>query len=169
VADDRDRAGRTLGVEEEFLLVDPPTGVSVPAADAVLARVAEAGLPAGKSMQRELRASQVEAATGACTTAGRVRDHLVAGRRALADAAWAAGVRVVPVGTPPVARPGPVPVPDGTASSAHYARIDQLYAELTRDYEACGLHVHVGVPDREHAVAVVNHVNRWLPVLLARR
>jgi carboxylate-amine ligase len=162
----------TVGVEEEFLLADPARGVTVPAVDAVVTAVAESVLPDGGTVQRELRASQVEAATGVCTTAAQLRRQLRAGRCALAEAARAAGVVVVPVGTPPVTRDAvadqvPDTGEDRTTGAARYARIDRLYAGVVRDYEACGLHVHVGVPDKDSAVAVVNHVNRWLPTLLA--
>ncbi|OLR93320.1 carboxylate-amine ligase [Actinokineospora bangkokensis] len=153
----------TMGVEEEFLLVDPDTGRPAAAVDDVLARVG--ALPPGGAVHRELRASQVEVTTGVCTTAAELRGQLAAGRRAVAEAARAAGVLAVPVGTPPLAgNTGGVPV---LGPGDRYARIDELYGEVTRDYEACGLHVHVGVPDGDTAVAVVNHVNRWLPTLLA--
>ena len=79
----------TLGVEEEFLLVDPATGTTVPAAGALHAAVAVGRLASGATVQRELLDSQVEAATGICVTAAELRDHLVTGRRVLADAARA--------------------------------------------------------------------------------
>jgi carboxylate-amine ligase len=158
-----DFAGETMGVEEELLLVDPESGTTVPAAGALHAAVTAGHLPPGATVQRELLDSQIEAATGICATAAELRDHLVAGRRVLADAAHATGVLAVPMGTAPLPR-NPAIRPTG---ADRYARIDALYAEVTRDYEACGLHVHVGVADRDTAVAVVGHVNRWLPTLLA--
>ncbi|PPK71231.1 YbdK family carboxylate-amine ligase [Actinokineospora auranticolor] len=154
---------RTMGVEEEFLLVEPATGATVPAVARVLAEAAGRSLPSGAIVQRELRASQVETATGVCATAGELRSQLAALRQALAEVARRAGVVAVPMGTPPLTR-------DTTTDpigGPRFARIDGAYAGVTRDYEACGLHVHVGVPDKDTAVAVVNHVNRWLPTLLA--
>jgi carboxylate-amine ligase len=73
-------------------------------------------------------------------------------------------VAAVPVGTPPLS--------DGRVSAApsdddRYARIDARYAEIARGYEACGLHVHIGVADRDAAVGVVGMLNPWLPTLLA--
>jgi carboxylate-amine ligase len=41
------------------------------------------------------------------------------------------------------------------------------YGDVMEGYQACGCHVHVGVPDRETAVAVVNDLRPWLAVLLA--
>jgi glutamate---cysteine ligase / carboxylate-amine ligase len=45
--------------------------------------------------------------------------------------------------------------------------ITRTYAGIVADYQCCGCHVHVGVPGRETAVAVVNHLAPWLPTPLA--
>jgi carboxylate-amine ligase len=156
------RDGETVGVEEEFLLVDPGSGATVPLAGKVVARAAEAGLPAGASVQRELRDTQAETATGVCQTAAELRAHLAAGRRAVAAAARDHGAVAVASGSPVRGSGGA-----GPSSLPRFAAIDELYGEVTRDYEACGCHVHVGVADRDTAVAVVNHLGRWLPTLLA--
>lgn len=152
----------TMGVEEEFLLVDPGSGATVPLAEKVVARASAAGLPVGATVQRELRDTQVEAATGVCVGAAELRAHLAAGRRAVATAARDYGAVVVASGSPVRGSGGAVP-----SSLARFAAIDDMYGEVTRDYEACGCHVHVGVADKDTAVAVVNHVARWLPTLLA--
>ncbi|MFD2420147.1 carboxylate-amine ligase [Amycolatopsis pigmentata] len=160
-------AGETIGVEEEFLLVEPERGVTVGAAGAVVGQLASIRLPGGGTVQRELRPSQIEAATGVCSNTGVLREQLRAGRRALAEAARAVDVLVVPVGTPPVRGTTAHDSGRDAGADARFARIDGLYAGVVRDYEACGLHVHIGVPDKDLAVAVVGHVNRWLPTLLA--
>ncbi|MDQ4094321.1 MAG: YbdK family carboxylate-amine ligase, partial [Actinomycetota bacterium] len=54
-----------------------------------------------------------------------------------------------------------------TTAGERYNHILRTYAGVLADYQVCGCHVHVGVPDRDTAVAVVNHVARWLPTLLA--
>ncbi|QRP49690.1 glutamate--cysteine ligase [Amycolatopsis sp. FDAARGOS 1241] len=157
-------AGTTVGVEEEFLLVNPRTGRTTPCADAVLARCGRAGrLPPGASAHRELRPTQLELATGVCTEADELRAQLTAGRRLLAEAAAAEDCALVASGTP-VNAPGrgETPEPEG-----RFAEIHAAYGPLAADYEACGCHVHVGVADRDTAVAVVNHLAPWLPALLA--
>lgn len=159
-----DKPGVTMGVEEEFLLVDPVQGVSVPAAAEVLDRTRTARLPRGAAITRELRCSQIEAATGVCTTAAELRAQLAANRAVVAGAAQQAGVAAVPVGTPPLGDGRAPAVPSG---DDRYARIDARYAEIARGYEACGLHVHIGVADRDVAVGVVGMLNPWLPTLLA--
>jgi carboxylate-amine ligase len=151
----------TVGVEEEFLLAVPETGQPVADADAVLS--AAPPLPDGALLHRELRATQVEHATGVCTATARLRDQLLRGRRALAAAAASRGRALLATGTPVSCLPASAEPPPPT----RYALIDEAYGGLVGDYEACGCHVHVGVPDGDTAVAVVNHLGRWLPVLLA--
>ncbi|WP_281900957.1 carboxylate-amine ligase [Phytohabitans aurantiacus] len=155
-------SAETMGVEEEFLLADPGSGATVPLAEKVVARASAADLPVGATVQRELRDTQVEAATGVCRDAAELRAYLAAGRRAVAAAARDYGAVVVASGSPVRGSGGAAP-----SSLARFAAIDEMYGEVTRDYEACGCHVHVGVADRDTAVAVVNHLARWLPTLLA--
>ncbi|MFJ7214747.1 glutamate--cysteine ligase [Amycolatopsis sp. NPDC098790] len=154
----------TMGVEEEFLLVNPRTGHASACAEPVLARYSHHGpLPDGVRVHRELRLTQIEAASGVCTTAGELRDQLTAARRVLAGAAAAEDCALLATGTPV----GPGPATPPPAATGRYAEIDAAYGAVVADYEACGCHVHVGVPDPDTAVAVVNHLGRWLPTLLA--
>jgi carboxylate-amine ligase len=149
----------TFGVEEEFLLADPQTGRTVPAAAEVVKAARE--LPGAGAVHAELQQTQVEAATSPCATLAELESQLHQGRDRLAAAARACGVWLVSSGTPPLG--GPAMTSDG----ARFAGIAARYAEVVRDYQACGCHVHVAVPDLETAVAVCNHVRPWLPALLA--
>jgi glutamate---cysteine ligase / carboxylate-amine ligase len=155
--------GATMGVEEEFLLVGPDSGLPVALAATVLDRASRmaGGAPQAR-LHAELLGTQVEAATGVCTSLADLRTQLVDGRRRLALAAQADGALLVSCG---------VPVLDGeppaTSSGERFNLIAQTYAGVVADYQACGCHVHVGVPDRDTAVAVVNHLRPWLPTLLA--
>jgi carboxylate-amine ligase len=150
----------TVGVEEEFLLVDPSTRRPVARAGDVLARVR--GLSPGAEVHRELSRAQVEFASGVCADLDELRDQLVTGRRVLADAAHAEGLRLIPSGSPVFADPDP-----GLSEGERFERIEAMYRGQVDDYQCCGCHVHVGVPDRETAVRVVNHLRPWLPTLLA--
>jgi glutamate---cysteine ligase / carboxylate-amine ligase len=155
--------GMTVGVEEEFLLVDAGTLRTAPQAAAVLARAAKAGEPAaGMIFQPEFAATQVESATGICTDLSELRYQLLTARACLSAAARAEGVRLVAVGNPVLAAES-VPFMPGD----HYARLADILAGALAGYESCGCHVHVGVADRDLAVAVVNHLRPWLPTLLA--
>jgi carboxylate-amine ligase len=154
----------TVGVEEEFLLVDPSTGAPVERAAAVLAEaVSRPPAAPDAAVHAELLTSQVEAATGVCGPLAELRRQLHAGRAQLAAAAAAHGALLISSGTPVLAGPRP-PAP---TPGARFERISQLYQGIVADYQACGCHVHVEVPDREHAVAVVDHLAPWLPMLLA--
>ncbi|MFI6412513.1 glutamate--cysteine ligase [Streptomyces sp. NPDC050585] len=157
----------TLGVEEEFLLVDPVHGAPVGGAGDVLdaergLRGPDGGPAPGRGLQRELLASMVETATGVCTGLAELRAELTAARARLDGAARKAGLRPLASGTAPMAAPARAVTP-----TRHYRQMARLYGRLTDETETCGCHVHVGVPDRESAVAVLNHLRPWLPVLLA--
>ncbi|MFS8096977.1 YbdK family carboxylate-amine ligase [Lentzea alba] len=149
----------TVGVEEEFLLVDTASARTVMRADAVLARVRDTELT---KFHAELAGTQVEAATGPCTGVAALGEALRQARETLAAVAAEVGVGLVSRGTPHVLSTQPV-----VGEGDRYQRVLTTYAGLVDDYEACGCHVHVGVPDRETAVAVLNHVRGWLPTLLA--
>jgi len=156
-------SGTTMGVEEEFLLVDPGSGRTVPAAPRVLARANRRPPHApGAGFHAELLRTQAEAVTGVCAGPAELRRQLRAGRARLAEAAAAEGLRPISTGTPVAACPDP-PFTEG----GRFARIAELHAGVVAGYQACGCHVHIGVADRETAVAVVNHLRPWLPVLVA--
>ncbi|MBA8954925.1 glutamate--cysteine ligase [Actinomadura namibiensis] len=152
----------TIGVEEEFLLVEAGTGRSAPGAARVLARARERPLAPGAALHAELLATQVEAATGVCSGLAELRDQLEGARAALGDAARAEGLWAVSTGTPVLPNAAPPFTP-----GERPARIGDLYAGVVAGYEVSGCHVHVGVADREAAVAVLGHLRPWLPTLLA--
>jgi glutamate---cysteine ligase / carboxylate-amine ligase len=153
----------TVGVEEEFLLVDAATRLTAPRAATVLARTARMPAPVeGMRFQVELAATQVEAATGVCADLELLRGQLRDARACLAAAAGAEGLRLVATGNP-VLTEHPVPFTPGD----HYGRLTEILAGAVTGYESCGCHVHVGVADRELAVGVLNHLRPWLPTLLA--
>ncbi|MEH1165125.1 glutamate--cysteine ligase [Micromonospora sp. CPCC 205539] len=149
----------TLGVEEEFLLLDPASGRNLPVADEVLAALRG---PAREQSRQEFRHSMVEMVTPVCADLTELRGHLVALRRSAADAAAAAGARLVAVGATPVAEPH-LTVPD----KPRYHAMSRRYGPVAHDPAVCGCHVHVGLPDRELAVQVCNHLRVWLPVVQA--
>jgi glutamate---cysteine ligase / carboxylate-amine ligase len=153
--------GLTLGVEEEFLLVDAVSRRPAPLAGKVLPTV-RAGARDGTEFHAELLTTQVEAASPVCTGPAELRERLVGARRRLAAAARAEGLRLVSTGTPVLAGP-----PPPFTAGERFERISRIYAAVVEGYQACGCHVHVGVAGRDTAVAVLNHLRPWLPTLLA--
>jgi carboxylate-amine ligase len=149
----------TIGVEEEFLLLDPRTGHNMPAATAVVAALP----PSAREQSRlEFRHSMVEMVTPVCASLTEVGHELRLLRHAAAEAAATAGARLVAIGASPVAEPEPT-----TTDNPRYQAIVSHYGPVVRDPAVCGCHVHVGVPDRELAIQVCNHLRIWLPIIQA--
>ncbi|MFC3501097.1 glutamate--cysteine ligase [Micromonospora krabiensis] len=149
----------TVGVEEEFLLVDPHTGAAVPAVDLVLEQV-----PAELrgQVEREFQTSQIEIGTPPGLELRSIRHSLGVLRGALAEAAERAGVRLLAIGTGPV--DGPVPP---VVDKPRFDRMIERFRLLVPGPGNNGMHVHVGIPDAETGVQVLNHVRPWLPTLHA--
>ncbi|MGH3885813.1 MAG: glutamate--cysteine ligase [Pseudonocardiaceae bacterium] len=146
-----------IGVEEEFHLVDLQTKSATPAVDAMLAQLD------GDSFVPELQRSLVEANTVPCESLDELRAELCRLRRRLNEVADPLGLGVVAAGT--------VPLVDllGTdiSAGARYERMQHEYQLLVREQHICGAQVHVDVPDRDTAVAVIQHVALDLPAFLA--
>ncbi len=146
-----------IGVEEEFHLIDLQTMKAAPAVDAMLAQLD------GDSFAPELQRSLVEANTVPCESLDELRAELCRLRRRLNEVADPLGLGVVAAGT--------VPLVDllGTdiSAGARYERMQHEYQMLVREQHICGVQVHVDVPDRDVAVAVVQHLALHLPTFLA--
>jgi YbdK family carboxylate-amine ligase len=153
-------AGATFGVEEEFHLVDPGSyrlTRSPALAAAVLRR------EAGPHLHAEITTTQLEAVTGVCTSLAQLRAELVTTRAEAAGAAARAGVRILAASTHPF---DSWQQQDITPAPRYQAMVDR-WAGLALQQDICGCHVHVGVPDLETAVAVMDRARPYLPVLLA--
>ncbi|GIF15000.1 carboxylate-amine ligase [Actinoplanes teichomyceticus] len=149
----------TVGVEEEFMLLDPDTGRNVPMA----ARVLDALPEQARAQSRvEFRHSMVEMVTPVCADLAQAGRALTGLRRAASGAAAGMGTWLVAVGATPVAEDERA-VPD----RPRYHTMAQRYGPIAADPAVCGCHVHVGVPERELAVQVCNHLRVWLPVIQA--
>lgn len=150
----------TLGVEEEYLLLDPVTGENVP-----LAAEARDALPAALShlSRPEFRLSMLEMVTPVCGSLAEVAEQLRTVRRAAGQAAASVGAQLVAVGATPVGEPKLTVTED-----ARYKAIAAHYGPIVADPAVCGCHVHVGVgEDRAVAVEVGNYLRPWLPVVQA--
>jgi glutamate---cysteine ligase / carboxylate-amine ligase len=147
-----------VGVEEEFLLVDPETGEPVARNEEV---AGEAGAR-GVKLQLELTTCQVETSTDVASTSGELRTELTRLRRIAAEAADASGAQLLAVGLPPTV-PHEFPITD----TPRFREIADKFGMIAHEQGICGCHVHVEVPDREAAVQVSNRLRPWLPLLLA--
>jgi YbdK family carboxylate-amine ligase len=153
-------AGATFGVEEEFHLVDPATYRLTPSpalAKAVLAR------ESGRHLHAEITTTQLEAVTGINSSLAGLRAELITTRAEAAGAAARAGVRILAASTHPFDSWQQQDITPAPRYEAMVAR----WAGLAMQQDICGCHVHVGVPDLETAVAVMDRSRPYLPTLLA--
>ena len=153
-------AGTTLGVEEEFHLVDPATYALTPSP--ALAERALRG-EFGARIHPEITTTQLETATGICRTLAEVREEITGARREVGAAAESAGVAILAASTHPF---GSWQQQQITHDPRYEAMVER-WAALALQQDICGCHVHVGVPDLDTAVAVMDRARPYLPVLLA--
>ncbi|WP_421121976.1 glutamate--cysteine ligase [Aquihabitans daechungensis] len=151
----------SLGVEEEFFLVDAETRALRGDADVVLAG---ARAPEGGDLGVELKRSQLETGSAVCRDLDELRASIIELRRALGESATAEGARIVALATHPFATWSDDP---GVTPDAAYLELDATYGMLTSEQSVCGSHVHVGVRDPDVAIEVMNRCRAWIPTLVA--
>lgn len=150
----------TVGVEEEFLLVDRRTLRPVTRAPQVIADLAPA---LGGQVQAEFLASQVELCTRPVLAGADLAGELARLRTVAARVAHQSRCLLVASGTPVL--PGPVEITD----NARYRSMAQRFAPIVAagGGGVCGCHVHIGTASRAEALALSNQLRPWLPVVQA--
>ncbi|HEU4577687.1 MAG TPA: carboxylate--amine ligase/circularly permuted type 2 ATP-grasp protein [Polyangiaceae bacterium] len=155
------RESLTLGVEEEFHLVDLTSRRLTPRASEILARLSAAGESPAGSYAAELQQSVVETNSAVTSSLSELREHLVALRSSLIATAESLGVGVAAAGTMPLCAPLTM------TETPRFQRMLADYQLLVREQLICGMQVHVGISDRDLAVRLLERVSPWLPPLLA--
>ncbi len=150
----------TLGVELELQVVDPDTGELVPGAQRILDACAEEGV---RGVDGEYLLSMLEVRTDICRNVAEVQERLFPVLRRVRAIAGSLGYHLAVGGTHPCSRPRTCVV----SPQERYRRISRRQGWLAYHEEVFGLHVHVGVPDGERAVALINLLAPYLPHLLA--
>ena len=154
----------TIGAEEEYLIVDPDTRdlVANPPR-ALLHECAAAIAPEVGSVSPELLRSQIEVGTSVCGSIAEVRERLAALRGAVAETVGAHELRIVAASTHPFA-----------LWSRQLPTDKERYRALAEDMQALaqrmvigGMHVHVGIPNPQDRIDVLNQITYFLPHLLA--
>ena len=150
----------TLGVEEEFQIVDPDTWDLRSHVSELLA----SGTPAfGDQIKPELHQSIVEVGTRICGNVGELAEEIIRTRRELADSAERVGLRIAAAGTHPFADWKNQVLSAGE----RYEHIIEELQQLARSLLIFGLHIHVGMPDPETTIELMNEARYFLPHLLA--
>ena len=150
----------TLGIEEEYLLVDQETFDLAPAPQALMDKCVE---KLKGQVSPEFLQCQIEVGTGICATIGDARNDLGHLRRTIKQVANDFGLAPLAVSTHPFA----------DWQNQHHTRKDR-YDSLQKDLGGvvrrlliCGMHVHVGLPDDDLRIDITNQLSYFLPHLLA--
>ncbi|MFC8307762.1 glutamate--cysteine ligase [Streptomyces olivaceus] len=153
---------RTVGVEEELLLVDPVTGEPRALSAAVLAR---ASLDDARQdvFEKELHEEMLEFATHPQADLERLHAEIVRCREEAARHAGGIGCAVAALAT------SPLPVTPSIGVNRRYEWMAAQYGVVVHEQLVLGCHVHVSVDSDEEGVAVLDRVRPWLPVLTALR
>ncbi len=157
----RDEPAFTLGVEEEYLLVDKETRGLVIDPPATL--MAEAEAKCGSQVTSELLRSQIEIGTKVCKNVQEAREDLACLRKNIIEVADNHGLAPIAASTHPFS--------DWTEQKhTEKDRYDELTHEMqgaARRLVICGMHVHVGIEDDDLRIDLMNQLAYFLPHLLA--
>lgn len=150
----------TLGVEEEFQIVDPETWELRSHVSELLA----ASTPVlGDQIKRELHQSIVEVGTKICGDVAELREEIFRIRRELTGSAERVGLAVAAAGTHPFSDWKEQVISPGK----RYESIVEELQQLARSLLIFGIHVHVAMPDKQATIDLMNAVRYFLPHLLA--
>ena len=152
----------TLGIEEEYLLVDLESRdlVSEPPAD--LMEKCQAALPHGQ-VSPEFLKSQIEVGTPVCNSISEARSELQHLRETVNSVVTEYGLGLMAASTHPFAKWSTQHHTD----KERYNAIAQDLQQVVRRMVICGMHVHVGIDDDELRIDLLNQASYFLPHLLA--
>ncbi len=150
----------TLGIEEEFQIVDPDSRELRPHSAELVARGKE---NLEGNLKPEMHQSVVELGTKVCPDIHDARHQVISLRSELAGAAARAGLKIASAGTHPFSRWHEQPI----TPNERYSTIVQDLQQVARTSVIFGLHVHVGIPDRHTGIDIMNQARYFLPHLYA--
>jgi glutamate---cysteine ligase / carboxylate-amine ligase len=150
----------TIGIEEEFAIIDPETRQL----RSHIQEILEGGKVVLKEqIKPEMHQSVVELGTEICGSIQDARAHVLELRSKLASLAEKAGLKIASVGTHPFSHWRDQLITEGE----RYQEIVKDMQLLARANLIFGLHVHVGIPNRETAIHVMNQARYFLPHIYA--
>jgi len=155
----RDVPRLTIGIEEEFQIVDGQGQLK----SHIETLLAAAGGRFGDQLKREMMQSVVEAGTKICADVSEARDEIATLRGSIAALLRPAGLRIASAGTHPFSHWQDQDVTE----AERYKILEEELQDVIRELLIFGLHVHVGIPDPELRIEVMNEARYFLPHLLA--
>ena len=150
----------TLGIEEEFQIVDPGTREL---RSHVTEFLDEGKMILGEQIKPEMIQSMIEVGTGICQNIQEARADISNLRGVIASLAEKNGLRIVAASTHPISRWQDQKIFD----DERYELLVQELQTVARSLLIFGLHVHVGIPDRERQIHIMNASRYFLPHILA--
>ncbi len=150
----------TLGIEEEYLLVDRETLDLVAAPEALMSSCLDR---LGDKVSPEFLRCQIEVGTGVCRTVAEAREDLAGLRRGVRDAAAEYGLAPIAASTHPFADWHKQRFTD----RERYRELEKDLAGVAHRMLICGMHVHVGIEDDDLRIDLLNQFPYFLPHLLA--
>lgn len=148
----------TLGIEEEYQVVDPETRQL----SSYVTEILEDDRVVLENIHPELHASTLEVASSVCSDLDEARGELIRLRSRVRDLARESGLEIMAAGTHPSASWEQQEI----TPLARYRGIQEDMAELAQRMLIFGLHVHVGIEDREFLVDAMNVARYFLPHIL---
>lgn len=151
----------TIGIEEEYMLVDRDSRQLISQAPATMLSQCEAKLKG--QVSPEFLQCQIEVGTRVCSTLGEARSELAYLRRTVADVATAHNLAIVAASTHPFSKPSQL-------EHTPKERYDQLandLQEVVRQLVISGMHIHVGIEDDDLRTDLMGQVSYILPHILA--
>src|SRR6266446_3178148 len=150
----------TLGIEEEFAIIDPETREL----RSHIQEILEGGkVTLKEQIKPEMHQSVVELGTEICQSIVDAREHVVELRSKLAQLAARSGLKIASAGTHPFSHWHDQLITEGE----RYEEIVKDMQLLARANLIFGLHVHVGIPERTTAIQVMNQARYFLPHIYA--
>ncbi|MEO5953183.1 MAG: carboxylate-amine ligase [Chloroflexia bacterium] len=150
----------TLGVEEEFQIVDPSTRDLRPHVEQMLA----SGDPIfTENIKREMIQSMVETVSPICQNVEEARSQIVKLRSGLGELAQRSGLAIVAAGAHPFSHWQSQLITEHD----RYKMLEEDLQDVVRSILIFGLHVHVGIPDRDLLIEIMNEARYFLPHMLA--
>ena len=159
---DLNELGITLGIEEEYFLVDREMRTVLADPDPGILRQCEERCGDNKFV-RELLRSQIEANTRVCGSIAEVRESLTDMRRVAREAAQAHGAEIIASSMHPVSAWNDQQFTEGE----RYAALTAALQHSARQLITGGLHIHAGFGDPDLRIRVMTALRRYMPVLLA--
>jgi carboxylate-amine ligase len=150
----------TIGIEEEYLLVDKETFALAHAPDSLISACKQ---DLEDKVSPEFLQCQIEIGTGVCHTIGEARSDLAHLRRTVARHADSYGLAPIAASCHPFADWKDQHHTD----KERYNKLRRDLAGVARRMLICGMHVHVGIPDEEMRIKLVNQLRYFLPHLHA--